>query len=76
VVFNRAVLLSIIVLRAKQCTGVHTYTATPIKKTVNVDKTKHIIIVLKLLAKSVFKALKNMPYTVFVLTHLAEARDR
>ena len=40
---------------AKQCTVALTYTTTHRNKTVNVDKIKHIIIVLVLPTKSVFK---------------------
>jgi hypothetical protein len=41
--------------RAKECTGAHTYTTTHRNKTVNVDKNKHVSIVLVLPIKSVFK---------------------
>jgi hypothetical protein len=46
---------SIITPREKQCTGAHIYTTTHRNKTVNVDKIKHIFIVLVFPTKSVFK---------------------
>ena len=46
---------SIIGPRAKERTGAPTYTTTHMNKTVNVDKIKHIFIVLVLPTKSVFK---------------------
>ena len=46
---------NIIGSRAKQSTGAHTYTTTHRNETVNVDKIKHIVIVLVLPTKSVFK---------------------
>jgi hypothetical protein len=45
--------------RAKQYTGTHIYTTTHRNKTVNVDKIKHIFIVLVFPSKSVFKHLRN-----------------
>ena len=51
----RAVISSIIGPWAKQWTGVPTYTITHRNKTVNVDKIKHIFIVLVLQTKSVFR---------------------
>ena len=41
--------------RSEQCTGANTYTTTHRNKTVNVDKIRHIFIVLVLPTKSVFK---------------------
>jgi hypothetical protein len=40
--------------RAKQCTGGHFYSTTHSNKTVNVDKIKHLFILLVLPTKSVF----------------------
>ena len=40
---------------AKQCTEAHNYTTSRRNKTVNVDKSKHIFIVLVLPTKAVFK---------------------
>jgi hypothetical protein len=52
-VYNQGHLNSIIGPWEKQCT--HTYTTTHRNKTVNVDKIKHIFIVLVLPTKLVFK---------------------
>jgi hypothetical protein len=54
-VYNQGHLNSIIGPWEKQCTGAHTYTTTHRNKTVNVDKIKHIFIVLVLPTKLVFK---------------------
>ena len=52
-------LISIIGPQSKQYTGAPTYTATHRNKNVNVDKIKHIFIVLVLPPKSVFKRSKT-----------------
>ena len=62
-------LISIISPRSKQYTGTPTYTTTHKNKNVNVDKIKHIFIVLILPPKSVFKLSKNMPYTTCIDKH-------
>ena len=57
--------LIIIGPREKQCTGAHTSTTTHRNKTVNVDKIKHIFIVLVLPTKSVLNIKKkNAVYNI------------
>jgi hypothetical protein len=53
--FSHGRLNNIIGPRAKQHAGAHAYTTTHRDKSVNVDKIKHIFIVLVLTIKSVFK---------------------
>jgi hypothetical protein len=55
----QGLLNSIICPRAKQCTGVPTFTTTCRNKNVNVDKIKHIFIVLVFPTKSVFNIKKT-----------------
>ena len=62
-------LISIISPQSKQYTGTPTYTTTHKNKNVNVDRIKHIFIVLILPPKSVFKPSKNMPYTTCIDKH-------
>jgi len=61
----QSLLHTIILPREIPSTGASTYTTTHRNKNVIVDKIKHIFIVLVLPTKSIFKHLKNMPYTIY-----------